>query len=109
MAVWMKWTLAGLVFACIAVAVGIAVGTWRQRRITAELIDALVRQPPSFSSTRVAFESFDHVPAPVARFFRRVLRDGQPVIRTARFTQSGQLRTDIRNDRWSTFAASQTV
>src|SRR5437764_1467850 len=34
--VWMKWTLAGLILAGVALTVAIVIGTWRQLRITAE-------------------------------------------------------------------------
>ena len=49
------------------------------------------------------------LPAPVARYFRRVPQQGQPLIQLARFRQVGTLRTDARGDSWLTFEASQIV
>jgi hypothetical protein len=110
MTVWVKWTLAGLVLACVALTVVILVGTWRQRRITVEMVDGLLRQPHSYTAaTRVTFENFNQLRTPVARYFRLVLRDGQSLIRSARFAQIGQLRISMSSDRWSSFTARQTV
>jgi hypothetical protein len=61
------------------------------------------------STDCVSSESSTVLPTPVAQYFRRVLRDGQPLIKTARFTQAGQLRTSLRSERWMPFTATQTV
>jgi hypothetical protein len=58
---------------------------------------------------RVDFAAFERLPLPVARYLRRVLRDGQPVIRLARFTQTGSLRTGVGSGRWLRFEARQVV
>jgi uncharacterized protein DUF6544 len=49
------------------------------------------------------------LPPPTARYLRKVLRNGQPLIRAARLKQSGKLRTDSRSTRWLTFRAEQVV
>jgi hypothetical protein len=49
------------------------------------------------------------LPAPVARYFARVLHADQAPIRAARFTQSGTLRSGPRGRRWMRFDASQQV
>jgi hypothetical protein len=48
------------------------------------------------------------LPAPVARYFRAVLRDGQPLITRARLTQSGQFLVRPTPDGWRPFAATET-
>lgn len=49
------------------------------------------------------------LPAPVARYFARVLQQTQPIIHLARFIQVGTLRTDVRGKHWLKFEASQIV
>ncbi|MEX0870550.1 MAG: DUF6544 family protein [Aquisalimonadaceae bacterium] len=49
------------------------------------------------------------LPAPVARYFTRVLQQRPPIIRLAHLTQVGTLRTDVEGDRWLKFEASQIV
>lgn len=74
-------------------------------------LDELIQQAHAAQGTGaiISFAELDHLPAPVARYFRFALRDGQPTIRAARFCQIGQLRTDDRSDRWSAFRADQVV
>ncbi|MCC5867846.1 MAG: hypothetical protein JJU27_04980 [Gammaproteobacteria bacterium] len=67
-------------------------------------------EPPNRNPEgRVDFASFADLPAPVARYFRHVLTDGQALIRKAEFQQSGVLRTDTSTSKWSRFTAAQTV
>ena len=47
-------------------------------------------------------------PLPVARYFRAVLRDGQPLIRRARLTQRGELLVRPKADGWRPFTATET-
>jgi hypothetical protein len=55
----------------------------------------------------VSFEVLDQLPLPVARYFRAILTDGQPLVRVARFSQTGKLRTNETKDTWSPFEARQ--
>jgi hypothetical protein len=76
-------------------------------RTTDRIADRLVRSDPAAQVTHVRFNSLDPLPAPVARYLRHVLREGQPLIRVARFTQVGELRTDPESGRWFGFKARQ--
>lgn len=57
----------------------------------------------------VSFADLDTLPLPVARYFRYSLRDGQPLIQSARYRQTGTLRTGIHTARWFDFEATQHV
>ena len=69
-------------------------------------------QPPSIGVTtasspgKVDFATLATLPAPVARFFRFALRDGQPMIRSARVEQRGHFRTGDALSKWQPFAAT---
>ena len=71
------------------------------------MADQLVRSVPKAKPAQVHFQSFYQLPAPVARYLRNVLQEGQPLIRVARFTQMGQLRTDPASSKWFSFIARQ--
>lgn len=109
MALWAKLTLLGLgVFVA-----GFALAPWfgfrSQQRALSELGESLLRARSLRGAAQVNVNDLGGLPAPVARYFRRVLQQEQPLIRLARFTQVGTLRTDARGDRWLAFGASQIV
>jgi hypothetical protein len=98
-----------LVAAAVLVLLAIAawVGSHLLDRTTDRIADRLVRSDPAAQVTHVCFNSLDPLPAPVARYLRHVLREGQPLIRVARFSQAGELRTDPENGHWFGFKARQ--
>jgi hypothetical protein len=96
-----------VVAAVLLLALAAWVGSHRLDRTTDWIAEQLVRSAPSAAATHVRFDSFDPLPAPVARYLRHVLTDGQPLIRVARFSQVGELRTDTESGRWVGFKARQ--
>jgi hypothetical protein len=72
--------------------------------------DASARRVRSLASLAVGANeifkraSLDSLPAPAARYFSRVLTDGQPTIATARFEQAGDFRV---GQTWHPFSATQ--
>jgi len=80
---------------------------WEAR--TAGLVGELKRgrlplSPPAFRDSQL-----DGLPAPVARYFRGVLRDGQPIVRGARLRQAGQFLVRPAVGGWFPFTAVQHV
>ncbi len=65
--------------------------------------------PADYQPARVEFANLRDLPAPVERYFRHVLRPGQPFIRQAEFRQRGTLRTTPQSERWLEFKAEQLV
>lgn len=115
---------AGLAGAGMISALGFAAVRWD--RATSQLVQRLEAsvataqegmaladgQPPSIGVTtasspgKVDFATLATLPAPVARFFRFALRDGQPMIRSARVEQRGHFRTGDALSKWQPFAAT---
>jgi hypothetical protein len=92
----------------LLLAIAAWVGSHRLDRTTDRIADQLVRSGPAAQVTHLRFDSLDPLPAPVARYLRHVLREGQPLIRVARFSQVGELRTDPEGGHWFRFKARQS-
>lgn len=55
----------------------------------------------------VNYKNFEQLPEPVARYFRKVLRNGQPLIRGVHLTQTGEFRNSPKG-KWRTFHALES-
>lgn len=53
------------------------------------------------------FASVEHLPAPVARYFRHVLTEGQPLVSGASFTQDGLFRMGESEESWRRMRAME--
>ena len=109
MALWAKLTLLGLAVFVAGLALALWLGSRSQQRALSQLGESLVRFSSPRGAAQVNLNDLTGLPAPVARYFTRVLQQEQPIIQLARFTQVGTLRTDAKNDRWLKFEASQIV
>jgi hypothetical protein len=103
----LKLALGGAVLAAAAAA-ALRVGSARTQQTFESLVARLDDAPPAQAAV-VDFGELAALPAPVARYFRHVLREGQPMIRHARLEQEGVLRTGMEEDRWMSFTAVQVV
>ena len=93
--------------ACVAAAV--AYGAFRWQAGTKELrarLDAarLPITPHTFEAREL-----DGLPPPVQRYFRAVLRDGQPLIAAARLSHEGRFNMGETTDQWRPFTSTQLV
>lgn len=96
----------GLVVALVLGAVLVA--AWRWRSTTDRLVARLDRDRTPGRATTVSLSEIESLPAPVARYLRLVLQDGQPIIRRARLRQEGEFL--IRPpEGWRPFRAVQEV
>lgn len=97
--------VAGLVIVAIAV-LSIAAVRWNSR--TAVQIAELSRESQRAGTATYDPAQLHGLPAPVARYFRTVLRDGQPLIRRAQLKQRGQFLVRPTPDGWRPFVATET-
>jgi hypothetical protein len=102
--------LTGLVLIVLTVglAVWLATGNWH--RDTAGLVKQFTPTIPDRrdrETQTASFKDFDRLPAPVAKYFRLVLKEGQPHIRSANLTQVGEFQVDKEDNSWSQFEAKQ--
>ena len=100
----------GVLFAVVAVAgMLLYVMLRRHRRGREERVAQLIRAVEDVHAEHVGFAMLDGLPAPVVRYFRYVLVDGQARIRLATYRQAGEIRLDPAAQKWLRFDATQWV
>lgn len=102
---WVGLALLALVGLSVA---ALVVGAWRWRAATTRAIARLdAAAAPGATPSRYEPGMLAGLPAPVARYFRAVLRDGQPIPTRWRITQRGSFRMGEADDSWRPFTAVQ--
>ncbi len=103
----MVWTALGIGLV-VATGIGlVALGSLRWRIATqaqmAQLEAARMPVPLNHYDVRET----DSLPAPVQRYFRAVLKDGQPIITAATFELAGTINMSAKGDQWKPFTSTQ--
>ncbi len=101
---WAKFSLAGLGLMGAGVGLALRSGASRWNAETARMVERLKQAATASEAKTVSFMDFDSLPAPVARYFRFALKDGQPIVRTARIRHAGEFNL---NDKWIPFESEQ--
>ena len=85
-----------------------AFGAWRWSAATGDLVAQMNagRVPPTTGRYHAA--ELPGLPAPVQRYFRAALTDGQPTVTDVRLTQAGRFNMGATADQWKPFTATQT-
>ena len=111
---WLLWL--GLVL-CLLVGAAVGISAYGSKRWTdatltltrgldAARIDARVNPPPP---TRYDSRELEGLPAPVQRYFRAVLKEGQPVIAAATVELAGTFNMSATDEQWKPFTSRQRV
>jgi len=106
------WLSLALLISVIAGAFAANQGRERENIIMDELVTSLMdgtkagTQP---AGGRVDFDTFSELPAPVIRYLKHVLMDGQPLLAQAKIRQSGEQRCETDNDDWYPYTASHLI
>jgi hypothetical protein len=104
---WVKIVVTVLALLLVGISGAVVLGTYRWRTATRGFVSRLnaSRQAPR-PATYTAAE-LERLPAPVARYFRTVLREGQPIVAVIRLVQDGEFRMGEAEDSWHPFDATQ--
>jgi hypothetical protein len=108
----MTWIVSlGLVLGVIVVVViGLAVfGAARWADATSSLVVRLESTRLPATTPRYDAHELESLPAPVRRYFRAVLRDGQPIIATAKVEHTGSFNLKQSGQQWKPFTSNQWV
>ena len=107
---WIGWTALGIGCSVAAVAGMVAFGSARWASATqtqVALLDA-ARVPAPAGQTKVYdARELEGLPAPVQRYFRAVLKDGQPLIASATFELAGTINMSETAENWKPFTSWQ--
>lgn len=103
----MGWVILGSLF-LIGVGLLLLVRSARREQAIQQRIGRLDQTAAATKGGAVSFQELAPLPAPVARYLRMALKEGQPLIRAVGYRQTGELRTE-KSNRWLPFDASQFV
>ncbi len=114
-----KWTVATIAALLVVIVLLTVLGRWRWGKLSDGLfaqLQATRTQPQSQSQSQSQSQPsrFDTrelvgLPAPVRRYFRAVLTDGQPLVAAVNVQHQGSFNLGEDVDRWRPFTSSQQV
>jgi uncharacterized protein DUF6920 len=107
MSLWLRLTIAIVVLFGVAFGAAYWIGTVRWNSVTGGMVEKLQEAPSRQEAKTVSFKSFGKLPEPVARYFRMALKDGQPLVRSARVSHNGEFLTNPEGKGWSPFESTQ--
>jgi len=98
-----------IIICLIVVGIGLAllIGNILWKRSTSKLIVQLISPYEPFNEAAYNPKMLNGLPAPVQRYFRLVLKDGQPLIRSASLSQTGEFNMGESKGGWLPFRATQ--
>ena len=107
MPLWLRLVLAILILFGFAFGTAFWIGTHSWNSETARMVEKLNNAPTRQESKTVLFRNLGKLPAPVARYFRMALREGQPLVRSAIISHQGSFLADLQAKAWSSFKSTQ--
>ena len=109
MTAWVEVSVIVLLVFAIIIPVTFFIGKYRIKLEKATLIKKIVNGSPAKKGLNVEFKSLNNLPIPVQKYFRYVLTDGLPFIKTTWLQQNGELKLSPKSKGWSTFKATQII
>jgi hypothetical protein len=103
----LTWTVVAIAGLGLAYGAASAFGAWRWSTATRDLVAQLDAGRAAPTTNRYHATEQEGLPAPVQRYFRAVLTDGQPVVTAVTLTQSGMFNLGTTADQWKPFTATQ--
>jgi hypothetical protein len=107
--VWLKWIGLALVLLVLIDAGVTAYGAAHWDKATRALIARLEAARVAPDVARYDRHELDSLPPPVQRYFRAVLKNGQPVVSAVSLTHRGTFNTSAAEEQWKHFRSTQRV
>jgi hypothetical protein len=106
---WIQWIV--MTVAAIVVGLGIAAiyGSYRWKLDTDRLRTKLTNGQRTIEPEIYEPKEIEDLPAPVQRFFKKVLKDGQAIVASVKLSQQGTFNMSETESQWSPFTATQLV
>lgn len=105
----LKWTAAALIIIAILYGGLVAFGVWRWQKVTRVLVARLNAAETVHGALRYDAREIADLPAPVRRYFERVLTDGQPMVRSVDLELGGIFNMSLDTPQWKPFTSTQWV
>ncbi len=105
----LKIILIVIIVLIVIVAVTIIYGTKRWQSNIKELVAEMEAVQESIIPKTFEFSELEGLPSPVQRYFRKVLKEGQPLISAVRVQHSGTFNMGKTEDQWKPFKSNQHV
>lgn len=103
----LTWLLGGVAVLGLTYAALLAFGAWRWSGATSDLVAQLDAGRVTPTITRYRAAELAPLPAPVQRYFRAVLTDGQPIVTAVTLMQTGTFNLGKTAEQWKPFTATQ--
>jgi hypothetical protein len=106
---WIQWI--AIIGVSILVCLGIAAiyGSYRWQSNTDNLRAKLIGGRRIIKPQTYDPKEIEGLPAPVQRFFKTVLKEGQAIVAAVKLSQQGQFNMSETESKWSPFTATQLV
>ena len=106
---WIQWiaTVSVLIMICLVIAA--IYGRYRWQSETDKLRAKLTGGRRTIEPEIYDSKEIEGLPAPVQRFFRTVLKDGQAIVAMVKLSQQGQFNLNEKESKWNPFTATQLV
>jgi hypothetical protein len=106
---WITWLVLAIGILGAAVLGLGAYSTTRWAKATQTLLDQLEAARLPATASRYDASELEGLPAPVQRYFRAVLKDGQPIITGVTVRHTGTFNVSADGERWIPFTSEQRV
>jgi len=95
-----------IIFFIASIAITFVVGKINFTRKFNSQVTQLFSESKNISHKKFSYQQLEGLPKPVKRYFKRVLKNGQPYISYVRLKHGGQFKTDLKND-WVNISGEQ--
>ncbi len=106
---WIAWPLLAIAVLAATLLFFVRYGALRWAVSTQDLLYELETARRWTPTRRYDVRELDGLPAPVQRYFRAALKDGQPMVAAVTIEQSGSMDLSRSSTRWRPFTARQRV
>ncbi len=106
---WLKWLVIALGLTALLLVTLATYGAHQWDKSTQALLARLEAARSAPANTRYDAKQLNTLPAPVQRYFRAVLKDGQSIITAASISHEGRFNMSQDGEQWRPFTSQQRV
>jgi hypothetical protein len=104
---WIQWIAISGVLIIVCLGIAAIYGSYRWQSNTDNLRAKLIGGRRTIKPQAYDPKETEDLPAPVQRFFKTVLKDGQAIVAAVKLSQQGQFNLSETEAKWSPFTATQ--